>query len=141
MKWAGESIRKGLYDVLTALGVSSYDMVAPQEKPRTIYAILGDYSQSSVNTKDTFTGTALVNIEITQPIQGQFGGRKPIDIITNQLLTTLRPTTNSIGLTAPGFKIENIALSSSFGQLVANENGAFKEYVNIIVLEITFNQI
>lgn len=141
MKWAGKELRKGLYNVLAGMQIPAYDMIAPIEKPRTLYAILGDYSQQSINTKDTFTSVALVVVEIVEPIQGQFGGRATIDEVTNTLLTTLRPNTNTIALSATGFNITNIALSSSIGQLVSEGDRAFKEYVNILNLEITFNQI
>ena len=141
MKWAGKEIRKGLYNVLDGMQIPTYDMIAPVERPRGVYAILGDYSQQSINTKDTFTGLAIVAVEIVETIQGQFGGRAVIDGITNTFLTTIRPDTLTIGLQPDGFKITNVALNSSIGQLTAEGDRAYKEYVNILNLEITFNQL
>lgn len=138
MKWAGEQVRKGLYDVMTGLGIPTFDFTVPSEKRTATYAIIGTYGQSSEGSKDKFSHTVTVDIELHQVFQGQFGGRKAIDNLTNQVLNALRPTTTSYGLSVTGFQVQNISLLTSVGGF--NSGDVVSEFANILTLEINLNE-
>ena len=137
MKWAGNKIRAALVSKLNSI-VPMYDMKIPLALRNGVFCVLANYSQSNQDTKDSFHGTALQNLEFQKVVQGQFGDRTDMDNLIDLCLQALRPESNTVSLPATDFKIIGIRLINSFDDL--QENNGELVYINVLTLEIDFVQ-
>ena len=138
MKWAGRPLRSALYTIINPI-IPAFDMVVPSDRRTGTFCILGSYGQRSVNTKDKFTVEGFMNLEITQVIQGQFGGRAAIDTITDTILNAIVPTTNSRMQGVTGFEVVNVALENAIGEF--SDGQAKQEFSNILTLVFQMNEV
>lgn len=137
MKWAGHKIRAALVSKLNSI-VPMYDMKVPLALRNGVFCVLASYSQSNEDTKDSFYGTALQNLEFHKVVQGQFGDRTDMDNLIDLCLQALRPQSETVSLPATDFKIIGIRLINSVDDL--QDNNGELVYINVLTLEIDFVQ-
>lgn len=110
-------LREGYYALLNNMVVEGkqipvYDMQAPANtKPP--YVVIGNMSWISENTKDSFGGRVLVNLKVHGEYLGDFGGRKPTDLIAAKILKLVIPSPGKSGVQRTGIDVIMARLDES----------------------------
>lgn len=102
-------LRTGYYNLLNNMVVGGkiipvFDMQAPYPA-QTPYVIIEGIVPISDNTKDSFNSEVTVDLLVYTTYQGDFGGSRESDLITNEILQRVIPTPGRSGVSAAGFNV------------------------------------
>lgn len=137
MKDIGFPIRAGyvaLLDGLTVAGkeVKVFDMIAPFPE-KTPYIIIDSIMQVADNTRDTFMSEVTVDFKIYTSYNGDFGGRKLADQISNAVLELAIPTPGKAAVTADGFNVYRAKLLPTQDEFSSSD--VKRTYLKRLVIE------
>jgi hypothetical protein len=110
-------LREGYNTTLTGMVVAGksvkvYDMWADSDAV-TPYVIIKNMSWVSENTKDSFGGRVFVNLMVHGESKGDFGGRKPTDLVAAEVLKRVIPTPGKSGVQRTGIDVIMARLDDS----------------------------
>jgi len=137
-------IRKAYVNSLTGLQyngttVPVYDMEAPSGVNRP-FIILGSQVQNNdLNTKDSFGGTAIINVEVNTDTISYIGGRKQANEISSLILETIHPEPDTINLTSENFNIITVDLIGTFEGLGNGDSNTV--YRDVMILQHKYFEI
>lgn len=144
MKWAGEDIKIAY---ISAIGdniisdnkvVEVFDMEAPMESDNA-YIIISSIIQNNENTKDSFNGYVIINLDVTSAYSEPSRGRSQIDKIVNSVLEIIHPSPNVVNLTSNVFKYKTCELVGGFDGFINGETDS--KYRIVVSLQHKFEQI
>jgi len=102
-------IRAGYFSLLSGIVIGGktipvFDMVAdiPTQTP---YIIIDGILPISENTKDSFMYELTVDLLVYTSFKGDFGSRKPGDLIVREILKRVVPSPGKSGVSAAGFNV------------------------------------
>jgi hypothetical protein len=104
MKDTAYPIRKAYYTLISGLGYDVYDSKAPDNASYP-FIILGSQTSQSENTKSSFDNRVTINIDVNYSFDDDFGGRKPLDLIVDAILTAVLSSPSETPISATGFNV------------------------------------
>lgn len=96
--------RKAYNTLISGLGYTVYDSKAPDNATYP-FIILGSQTSQSENTKTSFDNRVTINIDVNYSFDDDFGGRKPLDLIVDAILTAVLPSPSETPISATGFNV------------------------------------
>lgn len=110
-------LREGYFALLNNMVVAGkqipvYDFQAPGTKEPP-YVLIGGMTWVSENTKDSFGGRVFVSLEVYAEAKGDFGGRKPSDLIAAEILKRVIPSPGRSGVQRTGIDVIMAKLAES----------------------------
>jgi hypothetical protein len=116
MKLVSPALIKGYSDLLHNMEVNGktiefFELRAPfpSEEP---YIILTSHTTFNENTKDSFNGESIVDLEVVTSFKGDYGNMDLADAITQEVLERVAPAPGKSGVSAEGFTVISAKVTS-----------------------------